>query len=504
MAASPLYPLAALLGGAVLVPFASYVGRLAGIRKLEDAVAIASISIALLLVTSMAEAPRAVYTFFGFAPPLGIELLMDKLNVYMAMIFCLIGLAVSVFSVRYMEVDTGLDKYYSLLLTLVAGMIGVAFSNDLFNLYVFWEMMCISSYSLVAFRNYRWEPVEAGFKYLVMSTLGSLVALYAMSLLYGVAGTLNIAKLYSIINSSAGTSPTLYLPLALFFAGFGVTAAIVPFHAWLPDAHPAAPASISAMLSGVVIKTGAYALFKSTFLVFNPTNFSYGVLFIVFGVITMTAANVWALMQRDIKRLLAYSSIANMGYIVTGLGIGAYLLHSHPESAWLASMAFLGAFIHVLNHAIGKGLLFLCTGSFAHEARTRDLRILEGIGRRMPWSGGSFAIGLLNLAGIPPLIGFWGKFYIAIAGLGILWDNFMKISTLIFILNSIFAAAYYLWLLQRIMFSRPTPRAEEAREAPLLMVLPVVTLAALCIFLTFLIGPISGFIGEASKVLVKG
>jgi len=511
-----LLPILILLGTAAITPIIEVIARAAKAEKARDIVAIAAFAASMysliqLYETVMVDGPQS-YVFATFGPDRGgVEIYADIYSVYFGLIFCGIGLMVAIYSLRYMEVDTGLDKYYALLLILVAGMIGVAFSADFFNLFVFWEMMCISSYTLVTFRKYRWEPVEAGFKYLIMSTLGSLLALYGISMLYGLVGNLNFSALRAyVLTQGASTDPfTLYFIMGAIIAGFGVTAAMVPLHTWLPDAHPAAPSSISAMLSGVVIKAGVYSISRGLFAIFNPSVFDYGTVLIVFGVVTITIANVMALMQRDIKRLLAYSSVVNIGYILTGLGIGGYVLaHYHkvaPEAAMsVAVFAIAGALFHLLNHAIGKGLLFLCSGCFVHEAGTRDIVELEGVGRRMLYSGTSFSIGLLALAGVPPLSGFWSKLFIILAGFSVPDDGFLKVTSIIVVLNSIFAASYYLWLLQRIMLKTPKPTVSKAVEASLSMVLPVVLLAVACVLIGIWPSGIIRIATEATKVLLGG
>ncbi len=511
-----LQPILVLLATAGIMPIIAALARAAKAEKARDVVAIAAFaasmySLVQLYQKIMADGAQR-YVFATFGPDRGgVEIYADMYGVYFGMIFCGIGLMVAIYSFRYMEVDTGLDRYYALLLILVAGLIGVAFSGDFFNLFVFWEMMCISSYTLVTFRKYRWEPVEAGFKYLVMSTLGSLLALYGMSMLYGMAGNLNFAALRTfMVAEGAKANPfMLYFIMGTIIAGFGVTAAMVPLHTWLPDAHPAAPSSISAMLSGVVIKAGIYSMSRGLFAIFNPSVFDYGTVLMIFGVVTITVANIMALMQRDVKRLLAYSSIVNIGYILTGLGIGGYALVHYsaaaPEAAMsVAIFAIGGALFHTFNHAIGKGLLFLCSGCFVHEAGTRDIAELEGIGKKMIFSGTSFTIGLLALAGIPPLSGFWSKLFIILAGFSIPDDGFLKLISIIMVVNSVFAASYYLWLLQRIMLKTPKSTLERIREAPFTMVLPVVLLAIACVVVGVFPGPIIRIATEATKVLLGG
>jgi len=511
-----LQPIVILLGTAAIMPIVAVIARAAKADKSRDIISISAFAASMCSLIQLyqaitAEGPQK-YVFAAFGPDRGgVEMYADMYSVYFGLIFCGIGLMVAIYSFRYMEVDTGLDRYYALLLILVAGLIGVAFSGDFFNLFVFWEMMCISSYTLVTFRKYRWEPVEAGFKYLVMSTLGSLLALYGISMLYGLAGNLNFAALRVFMSTGgAHTSPLmLYFVIGTIIAGFGVTAAMVPLHTWLPDAHPAAPSSISAMLSGVVIKAGIYSMSRGLFTIFNPTVFDYGTILMIFGVITITVANIMALMQRDIKRLLAYSSIVNIGYILTGLGIGGYVLAHYskvaPEAAMsVAIFAIGGALFHTLNHAIGKSLLFLCSGCFVHEAGTRDIAELEGIGRKMMFSGTSFTIGLLALAGIPPLSGFWSKLFIILAGFSIPDDGFLKLISVVMVLNSIFAASYYIWLLQRIMLKTPKPAVQKIVEAPFSMVLPVVLLAIACVVIGVWPGAIIRLATEATKVLLGG
>lgn len=511
-----LQPVAVLLASAVIVPLIDVVGRAAKAEKIREIFAVAAFAAAftsmLNLYFEIGRTGPQSFVLGDYGPSLGgVQLYADELSVFVSLLFCGLGLLAAIYSVKYMEVDTGLDKYYSLLLTLVAGLVGVSFSRDFFNLYVFWEMMCISSYTLVTFRKYRWEPVEAGFKYLIMSTIGSLFALYGISILYGLTGTLNfgaISSMIPLLRERAGLL-TFYLIIAMLVSGFGVTAAVVPLHTWLPDAHPAAPSPISAMLSGVVIKAGVYAISRSLFTIFSPLSFDYGTLLMILGVLTMTIANLGALMQRDIKRLLAFSSIVNIGYILSGLGIGAYALTTYyasfPQIAISAAiLGVMGALFHLFNHAIGKGLLFLGSGCFVHELETRDISRMEGVGRRMIWSGVSFSLGLLALAGIPPLSGFWSKLFIILAGFSVPESGLMKVVSIAIVINSIFAASYYLWLIQRIMLKKPSEKVGQASEAHPLMVLPLLILAIVLVVVGLWPGMIIQFAESAARALLGG
>ncbi|MGB9660006.1 MAG: complex I subunit 5 family protein [Nitrososphaerales archaeon] len=503
-----LQPIVILFVGAILTPLIEPLGRAIRFEKIRDAFAIIIFGLSLYSLLGIYEEVQRqgqlTYFLSHYEPQMGgVSFFVDQFSVFMALLFCLLGLFVSIYSVRYMEDDTGLDKYYSLLMVLVAGLVGISFAGDLFNLFIFWEAMSLSSYALVAFRKYRWEPIEASFKYLVMSTIGSLTALYAMSILYGLTGTLNISQLAAIIPTLKIPSQIPYLIIVAIIAGFGVTASIVPFHFWLPDAHPAAPSGISAMLSGVVIKAGVYVIARILFTIFNPVAFDFGTILVIFGIITLSVANFMALLQRDIKRLLAFSSIVNIGYIIFGFGIGAYALNVYGTAGYsIATLAVMGAIFHIFNHAIGKGLLFLGAGCFIHEAGTRDLVDLEGAGKKMPWTGTSFSLGLLTLAGVPPLSGFWSKLFIILAGFTVPGNTFMVVTTSLVVLNAIFAAAYYLWLMQRLMLRAPKPKVERAHEVPILMVLPVVILGLITVILGLWPFEIMGFAEVATKSLL--
>jgi proton-translocating NADH-quinone oxidoreductase chain N len=418
--------------------------------------------------------------FYSSGPPSGALIEADAASLFMAAIISGLGLVVSIYSVSYMNRDTGLPKYYSLLQLMVTGMIGVVFAGDLFTLFVFFEMMAIAAYVLVSFRKKEWEPVEAGMKYLFMGAVGSTTILYAISFLYGIGGTLNIATLASRmpdIIATPGVAPIAIILIVLLVAGFGVKAAIVPFHMWLIDAHPAAPSGISAMLSGVVIKTAAFALFRILFVIFPLGVFDWSPVVGFIAIITMVIASISALLQTDLKRLLAYSSILNMGFIFIGFAVA----FSEPTN--VATDGAVGAsFFQILNHAIGKGLLFLCAGAFLHAAGTRDLGQLSGIGKKMPLTALAFGIGAFAIAGVPPLNGFYSKilllWYAALSGtlMGYLLVAFGLFSSAV-------AVYFYLRIVQVIVFSDPSRKVADAKEAPKTMLIAMWILAALCVII---------------------
>lgn len=472
-----LYPLLIPFLGAIAIPLLGILLRKMGIEKVRDYIAAV---IALGTIVSVVNlyhivSTQDVITFsYLFEPPTGACLRVDMLSWFMSFIFSNLGFLVTIYSITYMEKDTGLDEYYALLLALIGGMNLVVYAGDLFTLFVAWELMSLSSYALVSFRKETWEPVEAGFKYLIMSAFGSATILYAISLIYGLTGTLNFEALHQAL-LGVETNPSLYIIIGMLVIGFGVKASVVPLHTWLPDAHPAAPSSISAMLSGVVIKNGVYGILRILLLAFPVTVLDYGTIIAAFAVLTMTVGNIMALLQEDIKRLLAYSSIVNIGYIFAGLSIG--MMNGVGEAA--ATIGVAGGLLHILNHSIMKGMLFLCAGAFIHELGTRNLDELKGIGRKMPVTAFCLFMGCLAIAGVPGLSGFVSKFMI-IWGAAVGGQIVLAALTLI---NSAFSVIYYLRLIHIIIFAEPRKEMEHVREAPLSILIPIIVLTIQILFI---------------------
>jgi proton-translocating NADH-quinone oxidoreductase chain N len=440
-----------------------------------------------LLYNLYTEVVEKGIVLIGGKPPfnilLGGSLRIDMLSIFMAFLYTIMGLFVSIYSRRYMEHDTGLTEYYTLLVGLIAGMMGVAFSGDFFTLFVFWELMCLTSYALVAFRKHTGEPIEAGFKYIIMSAAGGATILLAMSFLYGMTGTLSFAGLATRLTYAAPDG-WLYITLTLVIVGFGVKAAVVPFHTWLPDAHSAAPSPISAVLSGVMVQTGAYALIRILMVAFGSIQPVWQVMLGGFAVFTMFGGNLMALLQDDLKRLLAFSTIAHMGYVVLGLATAS-------QQGWTASL------FHIMNHAIMKCLLFLCAGAFFHRTKTRDLKQLSGIRKTMPKTSIFFAIGTLAIAAIPPLNGFWSEWMIMAAGIE---ANMVPLSILMLI-NMIFSVVYYLRVIRVIFLEPSTARSNKATEAPVSMLIPILVLAALCIIIGIYPEPFITMASRAAQAL---
>jgi multicomponent Na+:H+ antiporter subunit D len=280
--------------------------------------------------------------------------------------------------------------------------------------------------------------------------------------------------------------------VATFLVGFAVKMAMVPFHAWLPDAHPSAPAPVSALLSGVFIKVlGVYAMSRVMFNVFGLSRANAAAFFnllLAFGVLSIVAGGLLAYAQKDYKRLLAYSSISQIGYILIGLGIGNY---------W----AIVGALFHVLAHALGKGLLFLTAGSVEHATGTRDLDKLSGLEKNMPVTAWSYLLGSLSLAGVPPFAGFFSKFFIVVGAL----SARMYWLAILAALFSTVTLGYLVKVVNKAFFGRKDREPTPAREAPAAMVLAMVGLLVLTVALGVGFKPVlDKLVGPAANVLLRG
>ncbi|MFH0913067.1 MAG: proton-conducting transporter membrane subunit [Candidatus Omnitrophota bacterium] len=427
-----------------------------------------------------------VYKVGGWIPPVGICMVLDGLTSFMLVTVNLVSFLVTVYSVNYMERYTDKYRFYTLFMLMLAGMNGIIITGDLFNLFVFLEIASIASYALVAFGTGS-EELEASFKYAVMGSVASSFILLGIALLYGYTSTLNMADIASVLSVKSNSMIVSFVAV-LFLAGFGLKAALVPFHAWLADAHPSAPAPISAMLSGVFIKTlGVYAICR---IFFNILGVSSQLLFVlvVLGLISMVAGAFLAIAQRDIKRMFAYSSISQIGYIIFALGIGTPL-------------AILGGLFHLFNHAVFKSLLFLNSGAIEYSTNTRDLKKLGGLNSRLPVTGYTSLLGSMSISGIPPLGGFWSKLIIVIAAIqaGHVW--FASVAILV----SIVTLAYYLKFFKNTFFGKITEAWLKIREVPGLMQLSMIILAAICVVSGLLLVPVfKPFLESAVNTLLLG
>ncbi len=436
---------------------------------------------------------------WGPANTLGIEMVCDGLSKLMAVTINLVSLVSFIFAGPYMRRFTKPWLFDAILLIMIGAMNGVVLAGDLFNLFVFLEVAAIASYALVAF-GCEAEELEAAFKYLVLGTVGSAFILMGVTVLYSLTGQLNMAKVHMLLPKAGLGSPAVLLAAAALLSGLALKAAMVPFHAWLPDAHPSAPAPVSAMLSGVLIKaSGVYAMARIVFNVLGPTP-QYAAILMTLGAASMLIGVLLAVGQWDLKRLLAYHSISQMGYVVLVIGAAAQVAARPSPDMALAGLCLFGGLFHLLNHALFKSLLFLSSGSIEHQTGTRELKKMGGLARRMKVTSFCCRVGALSIAGVPPFNGFFSKLIIIVAlvltGHGVLaaLAVFVAFVTLI----------SFVKVQRYALEGPPAGLAAQACEAPALMCAAMVILAVLCVATGLAIVPLREHVfGPAADALLS-
>jgi formate hydrogenlyase subunit 3/multisubunit Na+/H+ antiporter MnhD subunit len=409
----------------------------------------------------------------------------DALSAFFLLpIFLLTGLA-AVYGAQYMwgqRLERQLGGPWALYDILGASMVVVVLARNAVLFLVAWEVMALSSFFLVTMENERESVRRAGWTYLVATHLGTTALFFLFILMGREAGSLDFDR-FAAAGAALHHQAPLFFWLALI--GFGAKAGIVPFHVWLPEAHPAAPSHVSALMSGVMIKTGIYGLIR-TLMWLGPPPVTWAWTLIAIGLVSGILGVLMALAQHDLKRLLAYHSVENIGIIVLGLGIG--VLGQATGLPVLAVLGYGGALLHTVNHAVFKGLLFLAAGSVLHGARTLDLEHLGGLMRRMPWTGAAFLAGAVAICGLPPLNGFISEFLIyAGAFQGVMVLSPQGAVPALAVIGSLaliggLAAACFTKAFGIAFLGEPkSPPAAQAKEAGPAMRWPMMVLAALCL-----------------------
>ncbi len=464
------------LGAAFLIVMIAHAGPL---KRLTTPLAVLAVLVNLLIAVRLLwTGVLHVYVGgWGQGQTLGIELVCDGLSKLMLIVINFVALASIIFATQYMRRFTKVWLFNALFLLMTGAMSAMVLAGDMFNLFVFLEVAAIASYALVAF-GCESEELEAAFKYLILGTVGSAFILLGVTILYSLTGHLNMAKIAEALRAIGPDSPAVLLGGAAMIAGFALKAAMVPFHAWLPDAHPSAPAPISAMLSGVLIKaSGVYALARIVFNVLGPRT-EYGMVLIVLGAASMVIGVFLALGQWDFKRLLAYHSISQMGYVVLSLGVATQIVSPNGSGdRVVAGLCLFGGLFHLFNHAAFKSLLFLASGSFEHRTGTRILKEMGGLPRRMPVSSFCCRIGALSISGVPPFNGFFSKLIIIIALVLAGQPVLAVLATFVALMTLLSFIKVQRYALE----GEPSDAVAAAREAPAGMCIALILLAIICI-----------------------
>jgi len=424
--------------GLVIAAFAlPIISLFVKVKRFYDAYAIAFGAFALGLAIKImhdviVNGAPIIYPFGGWPPPLGIVYEIDLFGAVLGLLTASIMMLIIIYSVWYTEKLSGVPWYYTLLLGLEAGMLGCFYTGDIFNFFVMLEVVAISAYGLVAFYRGRAQAVEAAIKYAIIGAVATTIYFLSTIFIYGSYQTLHMAGIalrnYGYFHL---TFPGIIGPHIVFFGNpliascvalalalwvFTFKAAVFPNHFWLPDAHPEAPAPVSAALSGLVVKVGVYGVVRFLYTMYGmgyemlnvgsaPPRTFFLIALGVMGALSAIVGGIMMGIQRDVKRLLAYSTVNHVGFIFMAISVGIAGAPTAAVALALAAMVF-----HVINHSIGKSLLFMSTGSMIKAVGSRDIDDLAGIGRVMPIAGATTVIGALNLLGVPPFAGFLSKY----------------------------------------------------------------------------------------------
>ncbi len=404
----------------------------------------------------------------GYAIGIGYEI--DALNMFFALLVVTTILLAAIYSMKYMARDHHLGHYYTLFLMLSGSVLGLVLTGDIFNMFVMIEIMTFASVALTAFRNNKFGSLEAGFKYLIVGSVGSSMTLAGIALLYAQCHTLNMAQISAALTNSL--TPTTILAFALMFAGFGVKSYIVPFHAPAADAYMTAPTSISMVFSGMVNKAGVYGMIRLVYVIFRAMDLApLQLLLVTFGTVTMFVGVTMALAQHDFKRLLAFHSISQIGYVITAISLGTVL-------------GLQAGLFHAMNHTLFKGLLFLTAGAVLYAAGTTDLDKLGGLSKKMPKTTICFLIGAFSISGLPPFNGFASKWmiYQATYEKAAQSGNFAyAFVTIVALVVSVMTLASFIKVTQAVFFGQLPKNLEKVEEVPLAMRVPMWIMSALCV-----------------------
>ena len=409
---------------------------------------------------AVADGSVISYELGGWSPPWGIEYRIDALNALVALIVAGIGAITLPYALRSVADEIPRRQtpfFYAAFLLCFDGLLGITQTGDIFNLFVFLEISSLSSYALISMGRNR-RALTAAYQYLIMGTIGATFLLIGIGLVYAETGTLNMVDLSERL-PAIFDHRTVHTAFAFMLVGISLKLALFPLHLWLPNAYTYAPSAITVFLAATATKVAVYVMLRIVFTVFSnqfvqitPTE----PVFLLLGMAGILYASVAAIYQPDAKRLLAYSSIAQIGYMVLGIGLDS-------------ALGLTATVVHVFNHALMKGALFMALGALVYRVGSTRLSQIGGLGREMPWTFGAIFIAGLSLIGVPGTAGFISKWYLVLAAI----EQQHWLIALIILVGSLLAVVYMWNLVEALFFQPATPRAEPVREAPLSMLVPM-------------------------------
>ncbi len=467
---SPPVILIAILGTiGMILPIISMLRKEKGSSSLYGAIAfgalIASIGYVAYEIFTNQIPPSALFS--------GDVLANDSFSALFAIAMLIVSIMTTVGSFNFMRGQSHPAIYYSLILLSTIGMVLVAYSTDLVMLFVAWELMSIPTYVLAGFMKKNPSSNEAALKYFLFGALSSAIIVYGISLVYGLTGSTNIGVVIAgLATLDPQMMPLAILAVGMFIAGFGFKMGLVPFHMWLPDTYEGAPPTITALLAAGTKKAGFAAALRVIIMGTVALNLDWTFALGVIAVMTMTVGNIAAIMQKNISRMLAYSSIGHAGYILIGLAVAPFTV-----------LGIQGSLFHILNHAVMKGAAFIAIAGIVVALGVTNIDKLKGLGRKMPIISIGLVISLLALAGVPPTAGFWSKLMLFGSALdaGVpSWGPWLAIAG---VLNSALSLAYYGWIIRKMYFEGETEkRIPEPKSIIAVMIFSIIFLVGIGVY----------------------
>ena len=472
------------LSAALLSPLFSYLHRQAG-----KWIAILSLfgaflcSVGLLLQV-VANGGEAIHYWMGdWMPPLGIEFVVDPINGVIVTMITFVALCSAIYSTPFLKKNNWLymGGYYTLMALLCVGLSGMTLTGDAFNLYVYLEIASLSGYGLIALGGNK--GTLAAFRYLLIGTIAASLYLLALGFMYSMTGSLNMADL-SVLLQDKMDSPLIIMSIALLIAAFGIKAALFPFHGWQPDAYTYSHPGAAPLISGVMSKVPAYAMLRFFFYLFGAQHLfvQHGLTVVgILGALGIILGSVMAIAQDDFRRMLAYSSVAQIGYIGVGLAIGSFY-------------GLIGAVLHIINHAFMKGSLFMVIGGVRYRFGEVSISKLGQIGKKMPFTVFTLVVAALAMIGIPPTGGFFSKWYIMLGAMQT--EQYIYVAVLV--ISSLLNAVYFFRVLENV-FINPDPGLKELNPPTGKLELPLQMLITIVVFGIAILA-----LGFCSEMIVDG
>lgn len=448
--------------------------------------------IALMLLIQVLHGGPISYAFGGWEPPFGIEYRVDVVNAFLLVLVSVIAAVVMPYARQSVAAEIPENKqawFYCMYLLCLCGLLGMAITADAFNAFVFMEISSLSTYVLIAMGSDR-RALVAAYQYLILGTIGATFYVIGVGLLFSMTGTLNFGDMAERIATVEATRPIL-AALAFITVGLCLKLALFPLHVWLPNAYALAPSVATAFIAASATKVAIYLLLRFFFSIYGA-HFVFDTLpvtpiLLVLSVAAMFAASAVAIYQDNVKRMLAYSSVAQVGYITLGIALAS-------------QTGLTGGIAHLFNHALMKGALFLALGCVAYRIGNCRMSEMAGIGRRMPVTMAAFVIGGMSLVGVPGTVGFVSKWYLALGAIeqGWWWLAFLIVA------SSLLAVVYIGKVVEVAWFREPSAKAARVGEAPVTMIVCTWVLAAACIVFGIDAELTAGVAGRAAEALLAG